>query len=333
MSNENLAPITGAFAAPDATLAFGATTVGPTGTLVGGPPASGAMATAMGAAITCPVCGSGSPAFETYCVECGFLLASTPGAPSDAPAEGSEVTLEDAGSGRTYRLRPGANSVGREGCDLLLMDPTVSRRHAQIELTDGAIVVTDLGSTNGTRVDGAPIVASTPTPLGPGGSVRFGSVTLSVAGAAAGGVALPPPSIPASASTALEAPSGPAIATLQPTDGGPGHNLAAGLNTIGRRAANAIVLAGDPYISGAHATIEAGISGSGDDDACVLTLTDLGSTNGTRVNDSPVTANSPIRVYGGDTVTFGRTSFALMIEAQSPDEDGTDLVRAVEDPS
>ena len=47
--------------------------------------------------------------------------------------------------------------IGRlPDCDVTLNDPNVSRRHAEIVLEDGVAVLTDLGSTNGTRVNGAP---------------------------------------------------------------------------------------------------------------------------------------------------------------------------------
>src|SRR5258708_32911454 len=45
--------------------------------------------------------------------------------------------------------------VGRtEDCDLPLADPTVSRRHAELDLTDSGLRLRDVGSTNGTFVDG-----------------------------------------------------------------------------------------------------------------------------------------------------------------------------------
>ncbi|HLI16434.1 MAG TPA: DUF3662 and FHA domain-containing protein [Acidimicrobiales bacterium] len=41
-------------------------------------------------------------------------------------------------------------------CGVALADPNVSRRHAQVQREGDAVVLTDLGSTNGTRVNGAP---------------------------------------------------------------------------------------------------------------------------------------------------------------------------------
>jgi predicted component of type VI protein secretion system len=49
-------------------------------------------------------------------------------------------------------------SVGRsQENDIVINDPNVSRRHARISRSDGGFVVEDLGSTNGTLLDGAPI--------------------------------------------------------------------------------------------------------------------------------------------------------------------------------
>jgi pSer/pThr/pTyr-binding forkhead associated (FHA) protein len=39
----------------------------------------------------------------------------------------------------------------------VLDDPNVSRRHAQVRREGDAIFVVDLGSTNGTRVNGVPV--------------------------------------------------------------------------------------------------------------------------------------------------------------------------------
>jgi predicted component of type VI protein secretion system len=48
--------------------------------------------------------------------------------------------------------------VGRsQENDIVINDPNVSRRHARISRADSGFVVEDLGSTNGTMLDGAPI--------------------------------------------------------------------------------------------------------------------------------------------------------------------------------
>jgi DNA-binding NtrC family response regulator len=62
-------------------------------------------------------------------------------------------------------------------CTLRLSDPAVSRRHAGFRLEDGGLVVTDLGSTNGTSVNGVRVREAV---LQGGEAVRIGSTVLSV---------------------------------------------------------------------------------------------------------------------------------------------------------
>jgi pSer/pThr/pTyr-binding forkhead associated (FHA) protein len=54
----------------------------------------------------------------------------------------------------------------------------VSRRHAVLREQNGQWSVTDLDSTNYTRVDGTRIAPNTPTPLHNGARVQFGRVEL-----------------------------------------------------------------------------------------------------------------------------------------------------------
>ncbi len=62
--------------------------------------------------------------------------------------------------------------LGRECDGLVLVDPGVSRRHARLELDGGQVWVQDLGSKNGTLLNGA--VVTDPVPLGPGDLVVLG---------------------------------------------------------------------------------------------------------------------------------------------------------------
>lgn len=53
---------------------------------------------------------------------------------------------------------PGELTIGRHyECDVVLADPSVSRRHARIIFRDGGWVLQDLASTNGTTVNGATV--------------------------------------------------------------------------------------------------------------------------------------------------------------------------------
>ena len=49
-------------------------------------------------------------------------------------------------------------SIGRIAeCEVVLRDPSASRKHAQLRLDDGRVFVADLGSYNGTTVNGDPL--------------------------------------------------------------------------------------------------------------------------------------------------------------------------------
>ncbi|WP_348788690.1 FtsK/SpoIIIE domain-containing protein [Leifsonia sp. NPDC080035] len=62
--------------------------------------------------------------------------------------------LSGPDAGRDFPLRSGSTVLGRdEGCDIVLQDPLVSKRHVRFEAGDGVEVV-DLGSANGVVVDG-----------------------------------------------------------------------------------------------------------------------------------------------------------------------------------
>ena len=62
----------------------------------------------------------------------------------------------DAGS--VYRIEKPRVTIGRASADLTLNDTEASRVHAAIEVRDVAILLRDLGSTNGTLVDGQRII-------------------------------------------------------------------------------------------------------------------------------------------------------------------------------
>jgi hypothetical protein len=75
------------------------------------------------------------------------LLVSTPGAPG-----------EGDGQQHTYELQTPVTLLGRgTDCDLRLVDPGVSRHHAELRVEGDQVVLVDLGSTNGTFVNGQPV--------------------------------------------------------------------------------------------------------------------------------------------------------------------------------
>ena len=82
----------------------------------------------------------------------------------------------DGSSQRTYELNAPVTMLGRgTDCDLRLVDPGVSRHHAELRVEDGEVVLVDLGSTNGTFVNGQPVRRVT---LADGTQVTLGRTTL-----------------------------------------------------------------------------------------------------------------------------------------------------------
>ncbi|MBV9659694.1 MAG: FHA domain-containing protein, partial [Acidimicrobiales bacterium] len=90
----------------------------------------------------------------------------------------SRLVLPD---GRTRELGTRPVTIGRlPDCGVVLADPNVSRYHAEIRpipSDHGSFEIADMGSTNGTRLNGTPIV--TVQPLRPGDQITVGSTTLS----------------------------------------------------------------------------------------------------------------------------------------------------------
>lgn len=118
--------------------------------------------------------------------------------------------------GETFELTKDVITMGRDVTnDVVLADAEVSRQHARINRTPGGYVLEDLGSTNGSFVNGERLVA--PRVLNPGDLVGLGeNVTLTfeaLAGEAAAtlmaSAAEPPPARPAQPPPAPPPPQQP----------------------------------------------------------------------------------------------------------------------------
>jgi hypothetical protein len=97
-----------------------------------------------------------------------------PGGPG-GPGPGRTVRLV-AGDGRSYPLSIGSTVIGRgDQANLRLPDVGISRRHARLDFDGAQVVLTDLGSTNGTMVNGQRVSA---VALNPGDMIQIGTTTL-----------------------------------------------------------------------------------------------------------------------------------------------------------
>ncbi len=85
--------------------------------------------------------------------------------------------LKGAPIGETFAVN-GATRVGRNAqCEIFLVDPSVSRNHALLDVREGNLLLRDAGSTNGTFVNGERVATRA---LRSGDIVAFGKTQLRV---------------------------------------------------------------------------------------------------------------------------------------------------------
>ncbi len=295
--------------------------------------------------VQCPVCKTHNPAGMMFCVECGLIFdRALPDDAFGAPPVRLPVLVDS--TGREHPIRAGENLVGREG-DVMLTDPKVSRKHARILSSDGTFTVEDLGSTNGTELNGERLEPGEAKPLQPGDKVAFGGIELSLSMPGQAGatemlsphetaMGAPPSAAgaegPSAAAEAEVEPSDPSGELLEESEGdfeaiqeppSPGEPivaflvldgeekpLKAGVNTFGRRAENDVSIS-DPYVSGSHGQIEVEQDG--------IFLTDVGSTNGTFLNGEKLEPNARTALLEEDEVRIGGLVFSVK-RAPDPSE-------------
>ncbi|MGI9006517.1 MAG: FHA domain-containing protein [Streptosporangiaceae bacterium] len=118
----------------------------------------------------------------------GRRRTSFPGQASFRTARAGVVLPRPAASLPPLRLPPLADrrfTIGRAlACDFTLADLSVSRWHARLNHEDEHWLLSDLGSTNGTRLNGWRV--STSVPVRPGDQVTFGSLTFVITDGAGG---------------------------------------------------------------------------------------------------------------------------------------------------
>ncbi|MEH0939145.1 MULTISPECIES: FhaA domain-containing protein [Micromonospora] len=112
---------------------------------------------------------AGPPAYPAYDQGGGY-------GPPPGHGGGARNVRLVSGDGRTYPLQMGSTVIGRgDQANLRLPDVGISRRHARLDFDGGQVVLTDLGSTNGTMVNGQRVSA---VALNPGDMIQLGTTTL-----------------------------------------------------------------------------------------------------------------------------------------------------------
>ncbi|HLL04325.1 MAG TPA: FHA domain-containing protein [Myxococcaceae bacterium] len=242
------------------------------------------------------------------------------------------IVLHPDGTESEHELA-GELKIGRQdGNELVLTEGGVSRKHARFFVDGGKVVVEDLGSANGTYVDGERIEG--PTPLTPQSQVVLGDYQLKIKGggrAASGarkatgksspaGTALgseegsprstrampsvKPARPPGAALSKRERPaagaaSGPDLGPVLRGLTGPWANKRYPLRgkLLVGRAPPASVLLEDDSLSRKHAEVERSPRGA-------VILRDLGSSNGTLLNGERI-GQEPVELAPGDIIQFG----------------------------
>jgi len=127
---------------------------------------------------TSQVLSSGAPDHTTASIEVGDLdeVAAAPSGAELEPGTGALVVIRGPNAGARFLLDRDVTTVGRHpDSDIFLHDVTVSRRHCDVRRSDVGLTLTDLGSLNGTYVNGERADA---TALAGGDEVQVGRFKL-----------------------------------------------------------------------------------------------------------------------------------------------------------
>jgi pSer/pThr/pTyr-binding forkhead associated (FHA) protein len=188
-------------------------------------------------------------------------------------------------------------------------DPEISRRHARVSRgADGGLTIEDLGSANGTFVNGERIGA--PRTLDIGDAVRMGRTVLKVTG---GSAAEPRDSEAPATALAREhvaAPQETGEELVVTAGAQTGRRLAlADELVVGRAVSGEGMLSDDHELSRRHARLLRDAGGQ-------LGIEDLGSANGTFVNGERVRERRVLEP--GDVVRVGSTTLQLVATGREP---------------
>lgn len=254
--------------------------------------------------ITCPVCRHKNSESEEWCVECGWLLKQH--APGEPMAE--EVDIDEEIDFRAFIILPERGSValrkkrtviGREFGDILLAeDLNVSRIHLALIAERGGLYVEDLRSSNGTLLNGVKIPPGRRYLLSDGDVITAGDSQMKVE------------------MKGLEKEDEDTPGLYLVDEEKNRIRLRQGDNTVGRLPLNTVTIESSPYVAREHAVLSLEQTPSG---LHFLYLTDLGSSNGSFINQKPIPAHTRIRVHPNDEVTFADVTFRVLEIAAEED--------------
>lgn len=159
----------------------------------------------------------------------GAGVVNTSGAASrPGPGHPETATLllavdSGPGAGTLVALRRGQLRIGRSGTEIVIPDAALSREHARLDVSDSDVTIVDLGSANGTSVDGRKVRMA---PVTTASAIRCGDSTISLR--------LGPPVVPNAAADSVTALAGSSVAAPLVVRGNaaPGHRAAVALTAV-----------------------------------------------------------------------------------------------------
>lgn len=209
---------------------------------------------------------------------------------------------------REFLLVEGATAtIGRSSNnDIQIAEHHVSRQHAVVSYRDGIFMINDLGSSNGTFVNDQPV--QDPFPLFAGDKIRLYVPIIEFAAVITGEYF-------EEDSTVIEATNPDGQGTLTVTNGPQeGQTIPLLLHqvTIGRATSTASweILLQDPSVSRPHAQLHKKES--------EWFIVDLGSSNGTRINNKTLNANTETKLQDGDKIELGGSILLFRTGWESP---------------
>ncbi len=295
-----------------------------------------------GQAEACPHCQAQIPVGEQFCLKCGYQRGTWGGDSAVKPVAAAGPALYElvGASGERFGLPAGETIAGRGEVALRIEDGYISRAHARFAVSADQVTVADLGSSNGTFVDGERLTPQAVQPVAPGAKVALGrreftlercALTDPAAEATQSSAEAPEHTAGGEVAGPLEQIHGlePAHVEVKPApspwvltrDGLPEFFLPFGDSVLGRKPDQAdMVVRGDGYISGKHCKVIASVD--------ALEIVDLGSTNGTYVNHERCEPSQVYALEDGYALRLGKTDLAVLRQ-ESTTIDSEELAQVV----
>jgi pSer/pThr/pTyr-binding forkhead associated (FHA) protein len=205
------------------------------------------------------------------------------------------VICDDEGKTTIVPLIRDEISIGRkEGNTIRLTDRNVSRQHARLLRSDNeAFLITDLGSRNGTKVNGDAVVDGKSRKVVPGDQIYIGDYNLSIRTDVSAGVPMGRQMDSGNTAGIGKVTPHARLVMVAGPEAGTEYDLTVNLYVIGR-SDEANLRIDDPSISRAHARLD------GDEQA--WTISDLDSINGIIVNGA---RRDDYLLKSGDVIELG----------------------------